>query len=590
MSGTYFKSGSLVESTTTTATAGGTTTLTASSESYQQFTGVTSQTIVLPVATTLSVGRKFVFLNRSTGILTIKYADGSTTLTTVTGGTQTEIRVITNGTSNGTWDIAASSDGAGSSESEMTLQAYCMANSAGTPVGCSDPTVVLGKTRVVLDNAYPLAVTSGFANGALRVFLNGQKIPRYVDATLTPDASYTEINSTTIELDQDYSAYAYSIEIYQEVAVIDTRTTNTTDLVAIKGHKFQNLVINGNFDFWQRVSSNVTELADTIYTNAYTADRWLAESLIAAGCDFSMERSSDVPTPAESGFNSLFSLLATSLTTHAPGSAEYINPFVHFVEGHDFQAIYGKQVALTFWVKMSAAGTYSAAFVNGPQNKSYVTTFTVDAPNTWEFKNILVTLPSSGTWYQDERIGVSVYINPRGGSSYQTSSTETWLSGNYTTASGSTNLWGTNGATMQLAQVSLVEGTGVASDGFFRAGHSIQRERALCERFYCKTYDIDTVPGHVTTLGVLAKRALNTVTGAATMPFFYPVPMRVGPTFTIYSSGTGATGKMRDQSTSVDINASVVVAANKNQAVITNTGTAINGSTYYVHAVADSEY
>lgn len=119
MAGTYYKNGALIEGLVTTATAAGTTTLTASSQTNQQFTGVTTQTVVLPDATTLSVGRCFRIFNRSSGLITVKYADGSTTLTTVPAGAGIEIRVVTNGTTNGTYDV--NSGGASVAASAVTV-------------------------------------------------------------------------------------------------------------------------------------------------------------------------------------------------------------------------------------------------------------------------------------------------------------------------------------------------------------------------------------------------------------------------------------------------------------------------------------
>lgn len=62
---------------TSTATAAGTTTLTVSSTYYQLFTGSTTQTLVLPDATTLSVGHSYFIENHSTGIITINKNGGT---------------------------------------------------------------------------------------------------------------------------------------------------------------------------------------------------------------------------------------------------------------------------------------------------------------------------------------------------------------------------------------------------------------------------------------------------------------------------------------------------------------------------------
>jgi hypothetical protein len=56
----------------TTATAAGTTTLTVSSAYYQRFTGSTTQTVVLPDATTVAKGQGFIIDNDASGNLTLQ--------------------------------------------------------------------------------------------------------------------------------------------------------------------------------------------------------------------------------------------------------------------------------------------------------------------------------------------------------------------------------------------------------------------------------------------------------------------------------------------------------------------------------------
>lgn len=112
-------------------------------------------------------------------------------------------------------------------------QAICFSNSVGTPVGCTNPTVVGGKTTVGLNWSYPTGINAGTANGSIRVVLNGSKVPRFINSTLTPDASYTEASATSISLDKDYSGLNYSIEVYEDVAIIDSNSANSNNIAAI---------------------------------------------------------------------------------------------------------------------------------------------------------------------------------------------------------------------------------------------------------------------------------------------------------------------------------------------------------------------
>jgi hypothetical protein len=70
---------------TSTATAAGTTVLTNTSSQYQLFTGSTTQTITLPVTSTLGAGWSFHIVNNSTGSLTVNSSGGNLVATVIAG-------------------------------------------------------------------------------------------------------------------------------------------------------------------------------------------------------------------------------------------------------------------------------------------------------------------------------------------------------------------------------------------------------------------------------------------------------------------------------------------------------------------------
>jgi len=105
--------------------------------------------------------------------------------------------------------------------------AYAFTNGVGTPVNCS-VSVVSGKTRITLTWQYPVGINVGTPFGSIDVYLNGQLIPRYINATLTPNASYTEVSSTVIDLDTNYSASSVSVEVLQRAAIVDQSSQNST--------------------------------------------------------------------------------------------------------------------------------------------------------------------------------------------------------------------------------------------------------------------------------------------------------------------------------------------------------------------------
>ncbi len=92
---------------TTTATAGGTTTLTSASTEQQFFTGTLTQTIVMPVASTMTLGQKFVFVAaNTTGALAFQSSGGNAIgVGLLAGQKATIVCILTSGTTAASWSI-----------------------------------------------------------------------------------------------------------------------------------------------------------------------------------------------------------------------------------------------------------------------------------------------------------------------------------------------------------------------------------------------------------------------------------------------------------------------------------------------------
>lgn len=89
----------------TIATAAGTTTLTVASASCQYFTGSTTQTVVLPVVSTLVLGFKFTIVNNSSGIVTVQ-SSGANTVQALAAGTSAEfVAILITGTTAASWNV-----------------------------------------------------------------------------------------------------------------------------------------------------------------------------------------------------------------------------------------------------------------------------------------------------------------------------------------------------------------------------------------------------------------------------------------------------------------------------------------------------
>ena len=89
---------------TTTATAAGTTTLTVASNYRQFFTGSTTQTVVLPVTSTLVTGIAYEIENNSTGLLTVNSSGGNLVGTIPAGVCAHAVCIGTTLTTAADWD------------------------------------------------------------------------------------------------------------------------------------------------------------------------------------------------------------------------------------------------------------------------------------------------------------------------------------------------------------------------------------------------------------------------------------------------------------------------------------------------------
>jgi hypothetical protein len=87
----------------TTATAAGTTTLTVASAGQQYFTGTTTQTVVLPVTSTLVLGQMYRVENNSTGAVTVQSSGANPILILAAGASAVFTCILISGTTAASW-------------------------------------------------------------------------------------------------------------------------------------------------------------------------------------------------------------------------------------------------------------------------------------------------------------------------------------------------------------------------------------------------------------------------------------------------------------------------------------------------------
>jgi hypothetical protein len=159
---------------TTTATAAGTTTLTVSSNYRQFFTGTTTQTIVLPVTSTLVTGIAYEIENNSTGLLTVNSSGGNLVGTVPAGVCAHAVCIGTTLTTAADWDwdyistTTITGTGAnvlGTSPTITTPTISSLSSAAATALTLQSA----GTTAITIDTSQNVGIGTSSPSGTLHV-------------------------------------------------------------------------------------------------------------------------------------------------------------------------------------------------------------------------------------------------------------------------------------------------------------------------------------------------------------------------------------------------------------------------------------
>jgi len=315
----------------------------------------------------------------------------------------------------------------------------------------------------------------------------------------------------------------------------------------------RNRIINGDMRIDQRNAGAALTVNST--TQKYPVDRFYCENSTSGV--FTIQQSAAAPT----GFNN--SVVATVTTASGSLTGTQYAAIAHQIEGFnagdlDLGTANAKTFTLSFWVRSSVTGTYGGSFRNSADNRCYPFTYAISTANTWEQKSISVAGDTTGTWVTNNGIGLKVWFSFGAGPTWS-GTAGAWAGSLLISATGATNLLATNGATFYITGVQLEAGS--VATPFERRSYG--QELALCQRYFCKTYDTNTAPGTVSYNGTVVGMA-NGNPNRPIVQCFYPVTLRAVPTTTLYSPATGASGKVRNIDAAVDYDGSVLYAGTSN--------------------------
>ena len=303
-----------------------------------------------------------------------------------------------------------------------------------------------------------------------------------------------------------------------------TDGTCTAKLTSVGGGQIsnRNLVINGAMNVAQRGTSFTTN-------GVYGADRWRT-SFGAGG--FNTQQVADAPV----GFKNSIKVTQTSY-----GSASY-KMIEHYIEGNNIISLgYGaagaKTATLSFFVKGSVTGTYGVTIQNaatGGSRVSYVSSYTINSANTWEFKTVTVTPPTTYTWYTDHQRGLGIIFS-LGSTGYSTSTLNQWQVANKFDVTGAVDLSNNSGATLQITGVQYEVGDTATSFEH----RSYADELMRCMRYYEHSYNDGIGAGANSNVGGYYMCLTSDASGNAAFSIEYKVRKRTAPVTAVFYADNG---------------------------------------------------
>ena len=237
---------------------------------------------------------------------------------------------------------------------------------------------------------------------------------------------------------------------------------------------FKNRIINGAMTIDQRNNGALIPSAG----NQYTVDRWVfynsQVNKLAVG------QNAGASTPPE-GFKNYLGFV--SLSAYSLLSSDYfvIDQPIEGLNVYDLDwgTPNAKTITISFKVYSSLTGTFGGSISNSAGNRSYPFTYTVATPLTWGTASVTIPGDTTGTWLNDNGLGIRVRFSLGVGSSNQ-GTPNAWQASNANAPTGAVSVVGTNGATFYITGVQLEKGS-TATPFEFR---SIGTELALCERYF----------------------------------------------------------------------------------------------------------
>ena len=289
----------------TTATAAATTTLLVSSAQLQYFTGTTTQTVKLPVTSTLVLGQSFYIVNNSSGVVTVESSGSNTIQAMVAKSTLLVTCILTSGTTAASWnaqyivdsDVSDSITTIDGDSGSVTPTAGLVTISGGvtglTTIGSGSTLDLTGTLAIANGGTGLTALGTGVqtalgqaVTGTAGIVLQGSPVINtpFVETGLTDGAGNFiltlnavagGINNLQITNDSSHTPTLSSVGtgninigyLTQNNGIHYFQSENTTPLIIASGTTYQKTT---NFQFANTSGTNIVTWPDASGTVAFT--------------------------------------------------------------------------------------------------------------------------------------------------------------------------------------------------------------------------------------------------------------------------------------------------------------------------------
>ena len=399
--------------------------------------------------------------------------------------------------------------------------------SSGTLTSCTGLPISTGVSGLGTGIATALAVNVGTAGAPV---VNGGALGTPSGGTVTNLTGTASIN-----INGTVGATTPSTVAATTLSASGASTFTNSAPSVIGGLGFRNRFINGDM----RIDQRNEGASVTLTTSGSILDRWFAVATVSS--KYSVQRNLSAVTPPV-GFSNYLGVLSASAYSVVASDVFTVRQTIEGTNAGDFAfgTASAKTVTLSFYVRSSLTGTFGGSLKNGGSDRSYPFTYSINSAGVWEYKTVVIPGDTGGTWVSTTASWGTVSFGLGVGTTFS-GPAGVWAATNYNSATGSTSVVGTSGATFFITGVQLEVGN--AATEFER--RPFDQELALCQRYYEKSYDQGTALATSTATGLRNFYATGILNNYKFASIPFSVSKRAASTVVIYSR-SGTVGSVSD--------------------------------------------